>query len=106
MHILIIRLFQKGADLMPGFAILFTFFLIFMVNAVSGAVRRKKPPRRILMSVKDREAGIEATVRLLLFKNPRSEIYITDQGSCDETPEILRRLEKDCSRIHVSCKTT
>ena len=87
---------------MPGFAVLFTVLLIFFISAVRWAVLREKPPRRILMSVKDREAGIEATVRLLLWKNPHAELYITDQGSKDDTPEILSRLANDCTRVHVS----
>lgn len=87
---------------MPGAAILFTFCLILLISAVHWVIRRDTPPRRILMSVKNRELEIEATVRLLLWKNPHAEIYITDQGSKDDTPEILSRLENDYPRIHIS----
>lgn len=87
---------------MPGLAILLTLVLLLLANALCRAAWQSRPPSRILLSVKDREAGIEAAVRLLLWKNPRSEIYITDQGSQDDTPEILRRLAQDYPRVHIS----
>lgn len=83
--------------------------VIFLILLLAAAVclfprqfRKRQPPRQIFLSVHNQSESIEGRIRLLLFRYPQSEIYVTDRNSTDETPEILARLAADCTRIHIA----
>lgn len=86
---------------MPGAAMGLIVLVLVLILIAGRAVHREKPAELILLYVKNRENEIEGTLRLLLFKNPRAQIYVVDRGSRDDTPKILRRLAEDYPRIHV-----
>lgn len=69
--------------------------------------RRRKKGIKIQIHAKDCQDSIEGTVKTLLRSGlPQmlaedGGITVIDCGSADETPEILKRLEKDLDNLYV-----
>ena len=81
-------------------AILLILMFVIILTLLPAWILSRRPPRWILLSVKNQEESIEARVRLLLLRYPCAEIYVQDRASNDETPQILARLAQDCPRVH------
>ena len=47
------------------------------------------------------DLNIEARLRILMRKNPKSEIVVIDRSSLSETGEILRKMQYDFPEIHI-----
>ena len=47
------------------------------------------------------DKNIEARLRLLMLKNPRSEIVVINNSSLFEISEILRKMQYDFPRVHI-----
>ena len=47
------------------------------------------------------DRNIEARLRIMMRKNPKSEIVVIDRSASIETGEILRKLQCDFQRIHI-----
>ena len=47
------------------------------------------------------DADIEARLRLLMRKNPHSEIVVINEASNSETTEILKKMQYDFPEIHI-----
>jgi len=83
--------------------ICYPLFVIFSAIAffmtIIFAVRRESYSFKIIKSGNDR--NIEARLRLLMRKNPRSEIVVIDNSTLSETSEILQKMQYDFPRIHI-----
>ena len=47
------------------------------------------------------DKNIEARLRLLMYKNPRSEIVVINNSTLAETNEILEKMQYDFPEIHI-----
>ena len=47
------------------------------------------------------DKNIEAKLRILMRKNPRSEIIVFDSSNLSEIREILRKMQLDFPEIHI-----
>lgn len=70
------------------------FFLILL-----SAIRNKSYSFKIIKSGNDR--NIEARLRLLMRKNPKTEIVVVNNSTLSETAEILKKMEYDFPMIHI-----
>ncbi len=77
-------------SVMAVFGFLCAVFLLFND-------RLKKPP--CVITVYNGEEEIEGLLRCAMLKYPRSEIYVADMGSTDETVKIIKRMSERYSRI-------
>lgn len=71
-----------------------TFFVIIIF-----AIRRENYSFKIIKSGND--PNIEARLRLLMRKNPDSEIVVIDNSTLSETSEILQKMHYDFPEIHI-----
>ncbi len=70
------------------------FFLILI-----WAVKRESYSFKSIRIVNDR--NIEPRLRLLMLKNPRSEIVVINKSEFSETGEILDKMRYDFPQIHI-----
>ena len=47
------------------------------------------------------DRNIEAKLRILMRKNPKSEIVVIDKSTLSETGEILRKMQYDYPELHI-----
>jgi len=47
------------------------------------------------------DRNIEAKLRILMRKNPKSEIVVIDKSTFPETGEILQKMQYDFPKIHI-----
>ena len=47
------------------------------------------------------DRNIEAKLRILMRKNPKSEIVVIDKSTLSETGEILRKMQYDYPKVHI-----
>lgn len=84
------------------FSVCIVIGLITIVkDIVSTVLHRPAAPAQIRFSVKNRADNIEATLRMLLYRNPYAEITVVDCGSEDNTVAIVEKLAADFTRIHL-----
>ncbi len=83
-------------------ATIICFLMVYgAVAMVEKLVDKKKKKLRslksshIVLSVKNREDTIEGIVRGIIWESFPGDIIVLDEGSADDTPEILRRLERE-----------
>lgn len=55
--------------------------------------------RYVLLTV--HESGAEEAVRSVLRDNPGSEVIVVNKSHSCDTPDILKRLEKDFPQLHI-----
>ena len=78
--------------LISGLAILFFTVLIYAAKRESYSFKSIKAGN---------DGNIEARLRLMMRKNPSSEIVVLNNSVLTETAEILKRMEYDFPRIHI-----
>ncbi len=84
------------------FSVCIVIGLITIVkDIVSTVLHRPAAPAQIRFSVKNRADNIEATLRMLLYRNPHAEITVVDCGSTDDTAAIIEKLALDFPHIHL-----
>ena len=82
------------------FSVLGIFFLSREI--ISGILKSHNKNPLIVIGVKNHEDSIEGIVRTIMKSHPLSEILIIDYGSSDHTAEIIQKLAKDYSKIHIN----
>ena len=70
------------------------FFLILIQ-----ALKRESYSFKTVKVINDK--NIEPRLRLLMLKNPRSEIVVLNHSTISETGEILEKMRYDFPRIHI-----
>ena len=79
-----------------GFIILLaTIFFAIIIYAII----RKSYSFKIIRAENDK--NIEAKLRILMRKNPRSEIVVITDSPSFETGEILKKMQYDFPEIHI-----
>ncbi|MBQ6908204.1 MAG: hypothetical protein IJR79_03360 [Clostridia bacterium] len=63
------------------------------------AIRHKSYSFKIIRAENDR--NIEAKLRILMRKNPRSEIVVINNCPSSETGKILKKMQYDFPEIHI-----
>ena len=76
-------------------AVLTLIFFIILIYAV----RFKSYSFKTVRTKNDK--NIEVKLRLLMRKNPRSEIVVIDSSTLSETSDILRKMQYDFPEIHI-----
>jgi len=79
-------------------AVIFTLSVIFLVILLSVAAAKGADS---IMSKTEDSGYVEAQLRELLKKYPKSEIYVTNTRTDAESREILRKLARDFPQIHI-----
>ena len=77
--------------------LIFSVFLFFFV--LTYGAKQKSYSYKTVTVGDDR--NIEAKLRILMRKNPRSEIVVIDRSTSSETGEILRKMQYDSPKIHI-----
>ena len=73
--------------------VLLFFFILFR------AIKFESYSFKTIKSGNDR--NIEARLRLLMHKNPHSEIVVINNSTQKETKEILKKMQYDFPEIHI-----
>jgi glycosyltransferase involved in cell wall biosynthesis len=76
-----------------------------VIKVIYGSIRPFKRPKAklsIIISAKNQQETIEGIVREFMLKTRLDkdedaflEIVLVDNGSCDHTPEIMKRMSRD-----------
>ncbi|MBO5060813.1 MAG: hypothetical protein J6C82_07865 [Clostridia bacterium] len=80
-------------------AIITVLSVIFIITALECLCRKKVS--YILTTSGEIADNIEVRLRVLLKKNPRSEIFVADNSHTDEAKIILEKLSADYPQIHI-----
>ena len=75
--------------------------IVMIQDIVFAFLHQITAPEQIRFAVKNRAETIEATLRMLSYRNPQAEITVVDYGSEDNTVEIIKKLAADIERIHL-----
>ena len=92
---------QNGVDVMNALVIsvIAVLLVIFLIISLECVMRRNFS--YIYTTVEKAENCIEAQLRILLKKNPRSEIIVINKTQNPENEEILKKLAQDFPEIHI-----
>ncbi len=82
----------------PVYAIVFVLFIIFILNCLECVLRKKVS--YVIKNLNEDEAFIEARIREIIFKNPKSEIIILCTSKNPDTLTILTKLQEEYTQLH------
>lgn len=83
----------------PIYAIVFVLFVIFALICLECVLRKKVS--YIVKNLNEDETVIEARIREIIFKNPKSEIAILCTSKNPDTVTILTKLQEEYPQLHI-----
>ena len=81
------------------YSIFVTFSVVVFFLILIRAVKQKSYSFKTVRIRND--INIEPRLRLLMLKNPRSEIVVINRSTLSETGEILEKMQYDFPQIHI-----
>lgn len=81
------------------YSLFVAFLTLIFILILLYAVKRNSYSFKTIKAENDR--NIEAKLRILMRKNPRSEIVVINNSSLSETGEILQKMQYDFPEIHI-----
>lgn len=83
----------------PIYAIVFVLFVVFVLICLECILRKKVS--YIVKNLNEDETVIEARIREIIFKNPKSEIVILCTSKNPDTVTILEKLQGEYQQLHI-----